>query len=215
MSFAVAIKKVRRNLSDYGFGETLRKALSSLAGSVYLERTYRIYRRDLRTGKFAEEATPGIDLRVIGANDAAAIKDIENMEEWLQGAIKERLSRGLCVAAFDGERVVGFNLVAFDEIYIPLLHMTRRLRPKQAWSEQITVAKDHRKSGLASALRQRVFSELQQRGFRFLYGGTLLTNIASLKSANKVGFKSIADVRYQRVLTREYRTYRRIKHVVP
>jgi len=215
MSFAVAIKKVRRNLSDYGFGETLRKALSSLVGSVYLERTYRIYRRDLRTGKLAEDVPAGIDLRVIVAGDAAAIKDIENMEEWLQGAVTERLSRGLCVAAFDGERVVGFNLVAFDEIYIPLLNMTRRLRTKQAWSEQITVAKDHRKSGLASALRYRVFSELQQRGFRFLYGGTLLTNIASLKTANKVGFRSLADVRYQRILAREYRTYRRITHVVP
>jgi len=215
MSLSVIIKKVQRNLNDYGIGETLRKAFSSLAGSVYLERTYRIYRKDLRTGKFAEEVPPGIDLRVINAGDAAAIKDIETMEEWLQGAVKGRLSRGLCVAAFDGERVVGFNLVAFHEIYIPLLNMTRRLRSKQAWSEQITVAKDHRKSGLASALRHRVFSELQQRGFRFLYGGTLLTNIASLKSASKLGFRSLADVRYQRVLTREYRTYRRIKHVVP
>ena len=215
MSFAVAIKKVRRNLSDYGFGETLRKALSSLLGSVYLERTYRIYRRDLRTGKFGEEVPPGIDLRVIGAGDAAAIKDIENMEEWLQGAVKERLSRGLCVAAFDGERVAGFNLVAFDEVYIPLLNMTRRLRPGHAWSEQITVAKEYRKGGLATALRHRVFSELQQRGFRFLYGGTLLTNIASLKSASKVGFRFLADVRYRKVLTRDYRAYRRIEHVVP
>ena len=215
MSLSVAIKKVQRNLNDYGMRETLRKALSSLIGSVYLERTYRIYRRDLRTGKFVVEVPSGVELRVIGAGDAAAIKEIESMEEWLQGNVSKRLARGLCVAAFEGDRVVGFNLVAFDEIYIPLLNMTRRLRPRQAWSEQITVAKDHRKSGLASALRHRVFSELQQRGYRFLYGGTLLTNIASLKSANKVGFRSLADVRYQRVLSREYRTYRRIKHVVP
>ena len=215
MSISIAIKKVQRNLNDYGIGETLRKTVSALAGSVYLERMYRVYRRDLRTALPAEEVPPGLELRVIGADDAQAIRDIENMEEWLQGAVKERLLRGLCVAAFDGERVVGFNLIAFDEVYIPLLNMTRRLRPGQAWSEQITVAKDHRKSGLATALRYRVFSELKQRGFRFLYGGTLLTNIASLKSATKVGFRFLADVRYRKVLTRDYRTYRRIGHVVP
>lgn len=215
MSISVAIKKVQRNLNDYGIGETVRKVLSSLAGSVYLERTYRIYRRDLRTAQPAGEVPPGIELRVIAADDAQAIQDIETMEEWLKGAVKDRLAKGLCVAAFDGARVAGFNLIAFEEITIPLLNMTRLLRRGQAWSEQITVAKEYRKGGLATALRHRIFTELQQRGYRSLYGGTLLTNIASLKSANKVGFRSLADVRYRKVLNQEFRTYRRVDHVAP
>jgi GNAT superfamily N-acetyltransferase len=215
MSIAIAIRKVQRNLNDYGIGETLRKVVASLAGKVYLERTYRIYRRDLRTEQPAGEAPPGIELRVIAADDEQAVRDIETMEEWLQGAVKDRLSKGLCVAAFDGERVAGFNVIAFEEITIPLLNMTRRLRPGQAWSEQITVAKEYRKSGLATALRHRIFTELKQRGYRSLYGGTLLTNIASLKSANKVGFRFLADVRYRKVLHQEYRTYRRVSHVAP
>lgn len=212
MSIAIAIKKVQRNLNDYGIGETVRKAASALAASVYLERTYRIYRRDLRKALPVEEAPPGIELRVIGAGDGQAIRDIETMEEWLQGGVRERLGRGLCVAAFDGSRVAGFNIVAFHEIFVPLLNVTRRLRTNQAWSEQITVAKDYRKHGLASVLRYRVFSELQKRGFRALYGGALISNIASLKSAQKVGFQFLADVRYRKVLGREERTYRRIDH---
>ena len=215
MSIAIAIKKVQRNLSDYGIGETLRKVVESLAGRVYLERTYRIYRRDLRTAQPATEAPPGIELRVIDADDEQAIRDIETMEEWLRGAVKDRLSKGLCVAAFDGRRVAGFNLIAFKEITIPLLNTIRVLRPRQAWSEQITVAKEYRKSGLATALRHRIFNELKQRGYRALYGGTLLTNIASLKSANKVGFRSVADVRYRKVLHQEFRAYRRADHVAP
>jgi hypothetical protein len=159
MSISVAIKKVQRNLNDYGIGETLRKALSTLAGSVYLERIYRVYRRNLRTAQPAAEAPPGIEVRVIGADDAQAIRDIETMEEWLQGGVRDRLSRGLCVAAFDGSRVVGFNIVAFREIFVPLI-----------------------------------------------------SNIASLKSAQKVGFQFLADVRYRKVLGREERTYRRIDH---
>ena len=214
MSISVSLKKVQRNLSDYGIGETMRKAFSALARSVYLERTYRIYRRDLAKLPPAADLPAGIELRVIGPEDTKAIGQIEQMEEWLQGAVAARLRRGLCVAAFDGSRVAGFNIVAFHEIFVPLLNMTRRLHQHQAWSEQITVAKDFRKHGLASALRFRVFSELRQRGFRALYGGALTSNIASLKSAQKTGFRFLADVRYRKVLGREERSYRRIDHGV-
>ena len=212
MSIAVAIKKVRRNLSDYGFGETLRKGMSHLLQAVYVRRTYRIYRRDLRTVQWQDLAPEGITFTVVDAGDTAVIRQIEGMEEWLQGQLPGRLSQGMCIAALDGASVAGFNLVAFREIAIPLLNMRKRLRPGQAWSEQISVRKDYRKQGLASALRFRVFSELHRRSFRALYGGALLSNIASLKTAQKVGFRFIADARYLKVLNRECRRYRRIAH---
>ena len=55
---------------------------------------------------------------------------------------------GLCVVALDGEKVAGFNLVSFNEVYIPLLELKKKFRKDQAWSEQITVSKDYRKQGL-------------------------------------------------------------------
>ena len=186
MSIAIAIKKIRRNWNDFGIGGAFTKGVQYLLKSVYVDRVYRIYRRDLFAGQFPEPTSEGLVFKVIGTGDSQAIRQIENMEEWLQGQLPEIMSRGLCVAVFDGPKVVGFNLVAFQQVYVSLLNMRKRLRADQAWSEQITVDKAYRKQGLASALRYRVFSELQKRGFRSLYGGALASNIPSLKSAQKV-----------------------------
>jgi len=213
MSIAIAIKKIRRNWNDFGIGGAFTKGVQYLLKSVYVDRIYRIYRRDLFAGQFPEPSSEGLVFKVIGTGDSQAIRQIENMEEWLQGQLPEIMSRGLCVAVFDGPKVVGFNLVAFRQVYVSLLNMRKRLRADQAWSEQITVDKAYRKQGLASALRYRVFSELQKRGFRSLYGGALASNIPSLKSAQKVGFRFIADVRYQKLLNRERRIYRRVRNV--
>ena len=213
MSIAIAIKKIRRNWNDFGIGGAFTKGVQYLLKSVYVDRIYRIYRRDLFAGQFPEPSSEGLVFKVIGTGDSQAIRQIENMEEWLQGQLPEIMSRGLCVAVFDGPKVVGFNLVAFQQVYVSLLNMRKRLRADQAWSEQITVDKAYRKQGLASALRYRVFSELQKRGFRSLYGGALASNIPSLKSAQKVGFRFIADVRYQKLLNRERRIYRRVRNV--
>jgi len=213
MSIAIAIKKIRRNWNDFGIGGAFTKGVQYLLKSVYVDRIYRIYRRDLFAGQFPEPTSEGLVFKVIGTGDSQAIRQIENMEEWLQGQLPEIMSRGLCVAVFDGPTVVGFNLVAFQQVYVSLLNMRKRLRADQAWSEQITVDKAYRKQGLASALRYRVFSELQKRGFRSLYGGALASNIPSLKSAQKVGFRFIADVRYQKLLNRERRIYRRVRNV--
>ena len=213
MSIAIAIKKIRRNWNDFGIGGAFTKGVQYLLKSVYVDRIYRIYRRDLFAGQFPEPTSEGLVFKVIGTGDSQAIRQIENMEEWLQGQLPEIMSRGLCVAVFDGPKVVGFNLVAFQQVYVSLLNMRKRLRADQAWSEQITVDKAYRKQGLASALRYRVFSELQKRGIRSLYGGALASNIPSLKTAQKVGFRFIADVRYQKLLNRERRIYRRVRNV--
>lgn len=213
MNIGTIVKKVRRNLNDFGVQESLGKGLRYLFKKVYMKRTYRIYRRDLRGELFSEPRTDGFALRVVENNDTHALRQIADMEEWLQGKLDGIMSHGFCVAAFDGHRVVGFNLVALQEVYVSLLNMNKRLLPHQAWSEQITVLKEYRKQGLASALRYRVFDELQKRGIRTFYGGALVSNIPSLKTAEKVGFRFIADVQYLKVLNRERRIWRRIKHV--
>lgn len=215
MIIDVTIKKVRRNLNDFGVGCAFTKGVQYLLKTLYVRRTYRVYRRDLSTERFPEEAEApkGVVIRLINAGDTDAIRQIENMEEWLQDKLAGILSHGLCVVAFDGDRVIGFNLVAFREVYISLLNLRKRLRPHQAWSEQITVLKSHRKHDLASALRYRVFSELQKRGIRTFYGGTLLSNIPSLRLAAKVGFKAIADVQYLKIVNRERHHWRKIRDV--
>ena len=213
MMIDVTVKKVRRNLSDFGTRGVLTKGLQYLFKTVYARRTYRMYRRDLSAEQFPEGAPEGVLIRLINAEDADAISQIENMEEWLQGKVLGILSHGLCVAAFDGPQLIGFNLVAFRDVHISLLNMSKRFRPHQAWSEQITVSKSYRKQGLASALRYRVFSELQKLGIRTFYGGTLLSNIPSLISAAKVGFQTIADVQYLKILNYERRLWRRLGHV--
>jgi RimJ/RimL family protein N-acetyltransferase len=209
----VTIKKVRRNMNDFGVRGSFIKGIQYLFKKFYVRRTYRLYRRDLSTERFPEGAPEGVIIRLINAEDTDAISQIENMEEWLQGKLLGILSHGLCVVAFDGHRVIGFNLVAFHDVYIPLINMNKCFRPHQAWSEQITVSKTHRKKDLASALRYRVFSELQKRGIRTFYGGTLVSNIPSQRLAAKVGFQTIADVRYLKIMNRERRLWIRIKHV--
>jgi len=213
MSIFIAIKKVKRNFQDFGIRAVFAKGVQYLLKSVYANRSYRIYCRDLCALQWSQVRPAGIEFKIVDKSDIQVIGQIEDMEEWLHGMLPEIMSHGLCVAAFDGSQVVGFNLIAFQRVYISLLNMKKRLKPHQAWSEQITVLKEYRKQGLASALRYHVFSELKQRGIRLLYGGALVSNIPSLKSAEKVGFRFIADVQYRKVLTRECRTYRRIKHV--
>lgn len=212
MKIAIIVKKVRRNLNDFGVFGLLTKGLQYMLKTFYVRRTFRVYRIDLSAKQFPDDAPADVHIRLINTGDTDAISQIENMEEWLYGKVLGILSHGLCVVAFDGSRVIGFNLVVFDNAYIPLLNLHKLLRPHQAWSEQITVLKAYRKKELASVLRYRVFSELQKRGIRTFYGGTLTSNIPSQKLASKVGFQFIADVQYLKILNRERRHWREIRH---
>ena len=212
LMITIIVKKVRRNLNDFGVYGLLTKGLQYLLKTFYVRRTFRVYRIDLSARQFPEDVPSGIHIRLIDVGDTDAISQIENMEEWLQGKVLDKLSHGLCVVAFDGSRVVGFNLVVFRDAYIPLLNLHKRLRPHQAWSEQITVSKAYRKKELASALRYHVFSELKKRSIQTFYGGTLISNIPSQKLASKVGFQFIADVQYLKILNRERRHWREIRH---
>jgi GNAT superfamily N-acetyltransferase len=199
-------------MNDFGVRSLFTKGLPYLFKTFYIRKTYRVYRIDLSAGRFPEEAPEGVLIRLIDTGDTDAIRQIENIEEWLHGKVLEILSHGLCVVAFDGPLVIGFNLVFFRNVYLPLINLHLRLHPHQAWSEQITVSKPYRKQGLASALRYHVFSELQKRGIRTFFGGTLVSNSLSLRLAARVGFQTIADVQYLKIMSREYHNWRKIRH---
>lgn len=178
---------------------------------LYRKRTYCIYRRNLAQNDFLFNKREYLECKIVNKNDVSLVRQIEDLVEWLDGELFRRLEHGsLCVAVLDGNKVAGFNLVAFNEVFIPLMNMRKKLRSHQTWSEQISVHKRYRNQDVATMLRYHVFFELKKRGVRTLYGGTLLSNEHSLKLAEKVGFRFITNVTYRKFLHMEKRIYKRI-----
>ena len=105
----------------------------------------------------------------------------------------------ICIVALLKGRVIGFNLISFGEVFIPLINFKKVFKQNEAWSEHISVHKDFRKMGLAIELRYRVFDILQKQGIKKLYGGTLKSNVPAIKLARTLGFKDIIDVVYFKV----------------
>jgi len=206
------LKKIGRNFNDYGLLITVNKCVSGLVKTVYEDRTYRIYAIDLAgvNGPLPED--DDLTYKLVDADDIDCIEQIESMEEWLRGRVKNKLENGfLCLAAMDGPTVAGFNIVALEEGRLPLVHFTRRLRSHESWSVQITVRKNYRGKKLASTLRKRIFAILRDRGVKKLYGGANVSNIASLQLARKVGFKELVDYRYRKVFNNTRFTWKRVR----
>lgn len=211
--FSGLFHKVRRNWEDYGWSTAAKKTLAYLLRVVYFQQVYRIYRI-----KLEDAAPPGegnvqdFQFRMLTARDTDAIAQIEGIAEWLRGRLRGAIAAGQpCLVAMDGDRVAGFNLIRMDRATLVLVNQTRRLHPRCAWSEHIAVCKDYRRSGLGAQLRFRIFQELKRRGVRRLYGGTLVTNSASLALARSVGFREIADVHYRKILSFKKWRYVRVR----
>lgn len=205
------IRKLQRNVQDYGPWVAIRKSVAYLMSPAYQRTVYRIYVLDLRQVHCSGTAdTHIVDYALLNPDDDHTIDQIENGAEWLQGQFRARLADGaVCVVASRGRQLAGFNLVTPGQVYIPLLKLTRTFRPGTAWSEHIAVGRDFRGQGVATELRRRIFQELQSRGINKLYGGTLQSNIRALGLARKLGFRELADVTYTNVLGRQSWTYRR------
>jgi L-amino acid N-acyltransferase YncA len=92
--------------------------------------------------------------------------------------------------------------------------MTRELQAQEAWSEHIAVHKPYRQMGLGSELRSRIFEDLKSRGIKRLYGGTLSSNLPSLKLARRMGFKELVDVRFVCILGFRSWSYRKVRENV-
>ena len=205
--------KVQRNLQDYGWHITIKKALAYLVRSVYFRQVYRIYRINLDATKPPEELkNHNFTFKILTAQNVDMIAQIESIAEWLRGQLTEAISAGqMCLVALDGDEVAGFNLINFDHATLVLVNLKKKLRRDFAWSEHIAVKKKFRKTGLGSQLRFRIFQELKRRGIRRLYGGTLRSNIASLNLARSVGFKEIGDIHYRKFFSFEKWRYKRVR----
>jgi GNAT superfamily N-acetyltransferase len=193
--------KLKRNFDDYGLSFTIHKILGNIFKPIFYHQVYRVYGIVLEDARSECDANINFDFVLLNKNDHGFIHQIEHMEEWLHGKLIDKLTAGgLCIAAIDNDRVAAFNLVAFGNVYVPLVEMNKQLKPDEAWSEQITVHKDYRKRGLASEIRNQVFNVLQQRGIKRFYGAALVNNTGSLKLAARVGFTELKDIHFYKVL---------------
>ena len=200
MQFHNLARKIQRNFVDYGLSVTLKKGVLYPFSALFESRVYRIYSINLEALDDFECKNNNFSYKFIGIKHIEIIRQIELMEEWLKGQVQERLEgKGICLVALDKERVAGFNLVSFGEIFIPLLTLTKVLPDNEAWSDQITVHHNYRRRGLASNLRFRIFRELKAKGITKLYGGALKSNIASLKLARRTGFREVSDIHYLKI----------------
>ncbi len=208
------IRKFERNLQDHSLKVALRKGFAYVFRFAYEDNVYRLYKIDLlRCDTELPTDIEDVTFRFLTPADEAGIRQIEDNSEWLRGTVKQRLLAGaVCVAAFEGEQLAGFNLVSFGEVVMPLVGLSRRFRHDEAWSEQIATVKAFRRKGLASQLRYRIFEELRRRGIRKFYGGALRDNLPSLVLARRVGFREFVEIRYTRLFTRRKWRYLRVSH---
>ena len=209
----ILVRKFRRNLNDYGFFIAVKKMITYPFEKIYRRKDYLIYKKDLQKYVATEKTNSLFEYKFYESQSISEkiINQILALEEWLVGKLNFILKHGgLCVVALDGDKVAGFNLVSFNEVYIPLLELKKKFRKDQAWSEQITVSKDYRKQGLGSILRYKMFNELKNRGYRVLYGGTMWDNWSNIELSKKVGFEIFVKVSFKRLLNQKKYTYHRI-----
>jgi GNAT superfamily N-acetyltransferase len=205
--------KVQRNLEDYGWHVTIKKALAYLVRWVYFRQVYRVYAINLDTIKELKySGDHKFTFKLLTPHNLDMIAQVENTAEWLRGQLEQKLAAGqLCLVALDGEKVAGFNLINLEQAFLILVDRKKKLRPGSAWSEHIAVKKEFRKSGLGAQLRYRIFEVLKSRGIHRLYGGTLRSNTASLSLTRSVGFKEICDIHYHKFLSFKIWRFKRVR----
>jgi GNAT superfamily N-acetyltransferase len=210
MTFAKALHKLRRHARDYGISHTLRTVALYPLAWLFVARSYRISRLDLTTVQPLDSGDKALQYRFITAADQEIIRQIEAMEEWLEGLITPKLEAGdLCVVAMDGNDVAGFKFVTFGR-RIGIIDWTRAPRPGTAWVYMVAVRRDLRGHGIASELRNRMAAELRRRGIARLYSGVMTFNVPSLRSQRKGGYREIVNVRFRRLLWFGWRRFDRI-----
>jgi len=191
------LRKIIRNVEDYGMLISLKKSLSYPLKPFYENRVYRIYKIELENTEVRKVDRKDFTFKIVNSKDSIIIKQIESMEEWLHGKLGTGLEKQkMCLVALDKEKVAGFNLISFGEVFIPLLKYNKIFASDEAWSEQITVHKNYRRKGLATDLRRRIFLELKKKGIKKLYGGSLKRNKIALRLARKVGFENLIDMHF-------------------
>ena len=198
----IIIKIIKRNLYNFGLFIILKKTFYFVIKSVYKKLTYKIYFIEVHSFMHSPVSNNNLDYKFVDKNDIEIIKQIEDMEEWLQNRIIEKLnSNCICLAAMDKNSVVGFLIANLNEMNIPWINFKKKLRANDCYGEQITIDKKLRRIGLAASLRLRVFEELKKKGITKFYVGIPAWNKIIRKSVNNFGFNYLVDISYVRFIT--------------
>ncbi len=198
----IIIKIIKRNLYNFGLFITLKKTFYFVIKPVYKKLTYKIYIIGLNHINQQRISNNNFVYKFVNKDDIEIIKQIEDMEEWLQNRIIEKLnSNCICLAAMDKNSVVGFLVANLNEMNIPWIKFKKKLRANECYGEQITINKKFRRIGLAASLRLRVFEELRKRGITKFYVGIPNWNKLIRKSVIDFGFNYLADISYLRFIT--------------
>lgn len=191
-----------RNLHDYGFWICLKKFVSSVLRAFYKNVNVIIYRLDIESNVKEPINLSSFAFKLLSDRDHEEIAQVEEMAEWLEGKLKYNLvTKKLCMASFDNNKLIGFYLASFEEVFIPQLSLRVILRPDQVWAEEIMIHRKYRGKGLATELKYRIYLELQNRGINTLYACVSVYNKASLKSAEKFELTKAFHVKYLKFLS--------------
>jgi hypothetical protein len=197
------IKKTKRNINDFGMAYTSFKIIKALFEILYESKALIIYELNFTKGYEAKKID-GVTIRPLRPDEYAYIAQIVEMEEWLENTIANRITQnGICIVAIKGGQLIGFNLIAYDWIELPLLKIKVDMRSDEAWSEQISVKKEYRKKGIANEMRKATYKILKQKRIVKLYGHRAGYNYASKMSASKFTKNEILYAQYNKILRHE------------
>jgi hypothetical protein len=195
------VKKIKRNLYNFGIWITVKKAFFSLLKQVYRKLTYKIYFIELNNFNRPPDRNKNFVYKFVDRDDRNIINQIEDMEEWLENRIVEKLDNNcICLAALDNDTVTGFLIANPNALNIPWMKFKKNLRSNECYGEQITINKKYRRMGLAASLRLKVFDEIQKKGITKFYVGIPSWNKIIRKSVNKFGFTYLADLSYLKII---------------
>ena len=204
-------KKFLRHVSDYGMLHSLKRTIRFLFSPVFQKPRLIIYEIDILNTPRKNISTEGYVFKLLDPKDADFIHQTEEMAEYLKGKLEAKLSEnGICMVVINQNKVIGFNLASIGEVYLPFLKARVIINKDDAWSDQITIHKDHRRKGLGSALRNRFYAELREKGFKTLYGHRETFNIASERSAKKYTSRLLVKAEYLKIITFEMLRYSKI-----
>ena len=141
-------KKFQRHVSDYGILHSLKRTIRFLISQVFQKPRLIIYEIDILNTPRKQISTKGYIFKLLEPRDVDFIYQTEEIAEYLKGKLEAKLSaNGICMVVINQNKVVGFNLASIGEVYLPFLKARVITDTDEAWSDQITIHKDHRRKG--------------------------------------------------------------------
>ncbi len=199
--FRIQKIKLLRNLHDFGAYITAQKSAAYFLKPLFEFHSRIIYHVKLDVLPQIELVENDYKFKLVGLDDNALINQIQAMEEWLVDRMRPMLLSGaVCMAALRRGNVAAFYLANLEKGVVSKLHLEIALGERDAFGEQITVHKAHRRRGLATSLRYFSYSYLREKGITSVLGHRAVDNIASKKSAQKYCYTDLAKMQYVRFL---------------